>query len=107
MATKPKKPTDFFLESKKVMDKESVARAEEAANREILQIRLSELRESAGIKQTDIPGFSQTSISRLEARKDLKLSTLVEYVHALGYDLEIKAKPREKRKKSEFVLLKK
>ncbi len=92
-AMKKKQPqyTEFFSSAKKTMTPESVRRAEQKAQNVIVRLRLAELRKKADLKQSEISGFSQTSISRLEGRSDLKISTLIEYVHALGMGLEIKA----------------
>jgi hypothetical protein len=35
--------------------------------------------------------FSQTAVSKLERRKDMKLSTLIEYLDEIGMGLEIRA----------------
>lgn len=61
-----------------------------------------------GIRQEDIKSFSQSGISKLEARKDLKISTLIEYLDNLGLGVEIKAyqKKQGRKKNQEFVLLK-
>jgi len=73
----------------------------------ILRIRLSELRKQMGVKQEDIRAFTQSGISKLESRKDMKLSTLVEYLQNIGMGLEIKAYPKKgKHKADEVVLLK-
>ena len=100
---KKTKHTDFFVEAKKSLSPEMIKKAEDGARKTILQIKLSELRERQGFKQTDIQGFSQPSLSRVENRGDLKLSTLINYVHALGMELEIKARPAQS-KKAAFVL---
>ena len=73
-----------------VMTKEQIRRARSVAEREILSIRLAELRQRRGVKQSDIPVFSQTAISKLERRKDMKLSTLIDYVEGIGMGLEIR-----------------
>jgi hypothetical protein len=92
----------------KKMSPEAVAQARREAQHEIFQIKLSDLRKRMGIRQTDIQSFSQASISKLEQRKDIKLSTLVEYLASLGLGVEIKVYP--KRRKSgileEITLLK-
>jgi len=76
------------------------------AEQEILAIRLGQLREKLGVKQTEFDNFSQTSISRLEKRKDIRISTLIEYLNNLGMGLEIKTFPKTKRKKiKEEILL--
>ena len=77
-----------------MMSEEQVRRARLRAHQEILQIRLAELREQMGLKQSDIPAFSQSAISKLERRKDMKLSTLIEYVEGIGMGLEIRVYPK-------------
>jgi len=81
-----------MMESK--MKPESGGRARILAEQEILAIRLGQLREKLGVKQTEFEDFSQTSISRLEKRKDLRISTLIEYLGNLGMGLEIKTFPK-------------
>jgi len=88
------------------MTPESVTRSRLMAEQEILTIRLSQLREKLGKKQNEFDGFSQTSISRLEKRKDIRISTLIEYLNNLGMGLEIKTFPKTNVKKlKEEVLL--
>lgn len=108
MISRKPKLKDFFEESEKIMSPESIKRAKAKAEKEILKLRLSELRNEAGIKQKEIEGFSQTSISRIESRSDLKISTLIDYIHALGFEIEIKAisKSKTKKKDKEYMLLK-
>jgi DNA-binding XRE family transcriptional regulator len=56
---------------------------------------LLEFRKAIGLTQEDVAGrmnVAQESISRLEKRKDMHLSTLRKYVEALGGELEISVK---------------
>jgi transcriptional regulator with XRE-family HTH domain len=77
------------------------------AEQEILAIKLGQLRERRGLKQNEVENFSQTSVSRLEKRRDIKISTLVEYLNSLGMGLEIKTYPKDKSVElEEEVLLK-
>ena len=93
-----------MMESK--MTPESIARSRLMAEQEILTIRLAQLREKLGKKQNEFDGFSQTSISRLEKRKNIRISTLIEYLNNLGMGLEIKTFPKTNVKKvREEVLL--
>ena len=93
-----------MMESK--MTPESVARSRKIAEQEILTIKLGQLREKLGIKQDEFNNFSQTSISRLEKRKDIRISTLIDYLDNLGMGLEIKTFPKKRvRKIKEEVLL--
>jgi len=76
------------------------------AEQEILAIRLGQLREKLGVKQNEFEYFSQTSISRLEKRKDIRISTLIEYLGNLGMGLEIKTFPKTNAEKiNEEILL--
>ena len=94
-----------MMESK--MKPESVERSRMLAEQEILTIRLGQLRERLGVKQDEFNNFSQTSISRLEKRKDIRISTLIEYLDSLGMGLEIKTYPKANRRKiKEEILLK-
>ena len=93
-----------MMESK--MTSDSVKRSRIMAEQEILTIRLGQLREKLGVKQNEFDDFSQTSISRLEKRKDIRISTLIEYLNNLGMGLEIKTFPKKRIKKvKEEVLL--
>ena len=62
-----------------------------------LPINLTKLREMLGYRQTEIHGFSQSAVSRLESRGDIKLSTLIAYTDAMGLDIEIRVVSRKKR----------
>jgi hypothetical protein len=61
-----------------MMTEEQIRRAHASAERETLTLRLAELRERRGIKQSEVTTFSQTAISKLEKRKDMKLSTIID-----------------------------
>ncbi|MES0490315.1 MAG: XRE family transcriptional regulator [Leptospirales bacterium] len=79
--------------------------AEENTKSMILNIPLAELREYMGIKQVDIDAFAQSSISKIENRKDIKISTLRKYLDSIGMELEIKVRPRGSKSKKEEVLI--
>lgn len=58
-------------------------------------IELAKLRKTKQLKQTELAammGVSQASISKVESGKDLQLSTLQNYVRALGGEVSIIAK---------------
>jgi hypothetical protein len=89
-----------------MMSVESVERSRKKAEQEILAIKLGQLREKRGLKQDEIKNFSQTSVSRLERRSDIKISTLVDYLSSLDMGLEIRTYPKSKNNKmTEEVLL--
>ena len=76
------------------MNPEVLARAKRAAEKESLNIRLALLREKYGLRQNEIGNFTQTAVSKLENRKDIRISTLIDYLDSLGMGLEITAYPR-------------
>jgi hypothetical protein len=84
-----------------------VERARSEAAALIRQIQLAELRKKLGIRQSQLATFSQSAISRLEARTDMKLSTLSAYLDALGLGMEIKVyrKNGAKKDREEMTLL--
>lgn len=66
---------------------------------EVLAMNLAAVREMAGKTQAEVAelmGASQSEISRSERRSDHLVSTLQEYVRALGGELEITARFGEK-----------
>jgi DNA-binding XRE family transcriptional regulator len=77
----------------KVPDVEEAAVA--ASGRALREaLRLHELRSAKGLTQTELGnrlGISQVSVSQLERREDVYLSTLREYIEALGGELEVAA----------------
>ena len=81
------------------MDPEVLAKAKKMAQKESLNIRLAILREKYGKKQNEMTTFTQTAVSKLENRKDIKISTLIDYLDSLGMGLEIKACPKNTTKK--------
>jgi len=89
------------LEAK--MKPEVLARARKMAEQESLNIRLGKLREKYGIKQIKIANFSQTAVSKLENRKDIRISTLIDYLDSLDMGLEITAYPRNTTKKETLL----
>jgi len=104
-----KKKKDFIDELSSQLSSDKVKKAKKEAEKEIFKIRLSELRKKVGMTQKEINAFSQSGISKLEARKDMKISTLIEYLESLGMGIEIKAYTKKRRKKNdrdEFTLIK-
>lgn len=86
---------DAMKAMESVMTSDSIARSNEMYERELLLLNLAELREQYNLKQTDIKGFSQPAISRIEGRTDIKLSTLIKYLTQMDLDMEIKVRPRK------------
>jgi hypothetical protein len=62
-----------------------------------------------GIRQQDVKSVTQSGVSKLESRKDIKISTLLEYLDDIGMGVEIKVFPKQKDRRSnkeEIILLK-
>ena len=97
--TTNKQYKDFFKESRKHLSPERVKRAHSKAQVEIFAIRLSELRKKQGLNQMDVEGFTQSSISKLESRTDMKLSTLLEYLDSIGLRVKILVQSKLKNEK--------
>ncbi len=75
-------------------DPERAKRVEEISRAYDVILRLTELREARGVTQTHLAdrlGVSQPNISKIEGKEDLYLSTLCQYIAALGGHLEVKA----------------
>ncbi len=106
---KKSKSNNAIDELKSMMRKESIELAEARAQDMLFQIKLADLRKEAGLKQQDIEAFSQSGLSKIESRTDMKISTLREYLHSIGMELEIrarKAKHKKTDKIKEYILLK-
>ena len=83
---------------------ETLAKARKLYEQESLTQKLRLLRGKYGKKQESLPGFSQTAVSKLERRKDIKVSTLIEYLDGLGLGLEIVALPKDENAEREILL---
>jgi transcriptional regulator with XRE-family HTH domain len=89
MKTKP------FNELRKRMTPEQRAESEMQANLALLQLTLSELRESLARTQSDVAldmGVVQSALSKIEHQNDIQISTLSRYIKALGGTLTIVAR---------------
>ena len=83
-------------------------KAIQARAKEILaeEMTLQELRKALDRSQettAEALGLKQAAVSRLENRDDMRISTLREYVHALGGELEFYARFRERGDKARLV----
>lgn len=80
---------DFFEHAKEVMGEERFNRAIKKGQARANKLRLKMARELIGLNQTDLKGFSQPEVSKIEKRKDLKISTLEKYADAIGMKVKI------------------
>jgi len=87
------------------MNPEVLAKAKKMAQEVSLNIRLAMLREKYGVKQSEIANFTQTAVSKLENRKDIRISTLIDYLDSLGMGLEITAYSKNSSKKELLLKL--
>ena len=89
------------------MSPEAVRRTHIKAEQDIMTIRLAQLREEQNVKQSEMTNFTQSSVAKIEKRKDIKISTLIDYLDSLGMGLEIITYPKlAVSKNQEKVLLK-
>jgi hypothetical protein len=93
------KKTHPISELDKRMNPEVLAKAKKKAQKESLNIRLAILREKYGVKQDELEKFTQTAVSKIENRKDMRISTLIDYLDSLGMGIEITACPKNTTKK--------
>jgi transcriptional regulator with XRE-family HTH domain len=83
-----------FEELVKNMPAAARERAEAKAAKMIAEYALGELREARSMTQArlaEILGKDQSVISRLEKRTDMYVSTLADFIRAMGGELEIRA----------------
>ena len=83
-----------FKELQTKMAPEARARSEQKAERMIEEMALDELRAARSMTQEHLArilGVKQAAISKLERRADMYVSTLSDFVAAMGGQLEIRA----------------
>lgn len=77
------------------MSSESQARAAARAEAMLLEMQLQDIRKSRNVTQVELAqvlNVEQAAISKLENREDMYVSTLREYIRALGGELQLVAK---------------
>jgi len=77
------------------MSPEARARSEEKAKQLIAEMPLQELRAARKLTQEELAktlNVNQAAVSKLERRADMYVSTLREFVRAMGGELEITAR---------------
>ena len=83
-----------YSELRAKMSPESRARAQRRAKKMLAEMPLHELRHAHEMSQkhlAEILGINQASVSKLERRADMYISTLRSFIEAMGGQLEIKA----------------
>jgi transcriptional regulator with XRE-family HTH domain len=86
------------------MKPEVLAKARRLYEQDSLNLKLKALRGKYGVTQSGVSRFSQTAVSKLENRKDIRVSTLIDYLESLGMGLEIFALPRGENVEKELLL---
>jgi DNA-binding XRE family transcriptional regulator len=84
-----------FRELEAKMSPESRARAEAKAKKMLAEMPLDELREARAMTQVHLAkilGVNQAAVSKLERRTDMYVSTLQDFVKAMGGELKIMAR---------------
>ncbi len=72
-----------------------IAQIKEQVSQEIIEMNLKALREVVGLTQEEVAermGALQPEVSRAEKREDHRVSTLRQYVEALGGEVEVVAR---------------
>jgi transcriptional regulator with XRE-family HTH domain len=83
-----------YKELQATMDPASIADNKQRVREELQRMALEELRNAKQLTQADLAEMldvPQSSISRIEQRADMYLSTLRNYIHAMGGVLQIQA----------------
>lgn len=83
-----------FNELRARMSPEAQARAAARAEAMLVEMQLQELRKTRRITQIEVAramSVEQAAVSKLERREDMYVSTLREYVKALGGELKLVA----------------
>ena len=84
-----------FNNLKRKMSPEALARAEKRAKTMLEEMPLNELRAARLLTQESIAkslGINQAAVSKIERRADMYISTLRDFVAAMGGELEITAR---------------
>lgn len=84
-----------FKNLKQKMSPAALARAEKRAKQTLAEMPLNELRAARQLTQESLAkslGINQAAVSKMERRTDMYISTLRQFVVAMGGELEITAR---------------
>ncbi len=87
--------TKKFAELESKMSREAIERSDEKANILRGEMALNELRAAMEITQEHLAKFlrvNQAAVSKMERRTDMYVSTLSDFIRAMGGQLEINAR---------------
>ena len=82
-----------FSELEAKMSPEARARSHAEAQRILKEMALDELREALSLTQQQLAetmGMAQASVSKIVRGRDMYLSTLDKFIHAMGGELEVR-----------------
>ncbi len=92
---KKKHKPDFFAHARESLGEESFNKAIKKGQEKAHELRLKMARELIGLNQTDLKGMAQPEVSKIEKRKDMKISTLDKYAKAMGMKVKISLVPED------------
>ena len=101
---KKNKFTNFFDEAKKTMSEKDFNEAKAEGKAIAALLDLASARKGLGKIQSEIEGYTQSEISRIEGRSDIKVSTLLAYLKSMG--LKVKITGVDPKTKEEYELIK-
>ncbi len=97
--------SDFLQHAKSVMGEKRFNKVAKRGQNAADELKLKMARELLSLNQTDLKGLSQPDVSKIEARKDMKLSTLRKYAEAMGMKVVITLVPEDHGKKGKKDLV--
>lgn len=91
---KPVKNAFEIIDSK--LNDEQVKQSETMAEEMLLRYRLQKIHEEMGLDQSTFEAISEENNSATGNRNEMKVSTLKEYCNALGLEMEIIVRSKDK-----------
>lgn len=80
---------NFFSHAEEKLGRRSFDKAVRKGKSRAAELRLKSAREHLGLNQSQLAGLTQPEVSKIESRKDMKISTLEKYAKALGMRVRI------------------
>jgi hypothetical protein len=91
-------------ELEKKLDPEVITKARKLYEQDSLNLKLKAIREKYDVKQGDAVSSTQTAVSKLGNRKDIRISALIDYLQSFDMGLEIVALPKGNNTEREVLL---
>jgi hypothetical protein len=83
-----KHESDFFTHAKQSLGDKAFRGALKKGHKKVYELRLKMARDMIGLNQIDLKGLTQPEVSKIEKRKDMKISTLAKYAKSMGDESE-------------------